>query len=153
MHTILKCSLPLFFVVGCSSAAADSETPPGATYDFTAALHTTVTEVIEPTYSDLYARAADLRSAAETLAASPTDANLDATRTAWVNARKPWEQSEAFLFGPVESLGIDPSIDSWPVDRVQLDQVIDSQLELTADSISTNFGGGLRGFHTIEYLL
>ena len=39
------------------------------------------------------------------------------------------------------------------MDRVQLDQVLASSLELTSDSISENLGGGLKGFHTIEYLL
>jgi len=70
-----------------------------------------------------------------------------------VAARIPWEQSEAFLFGPVSDLNLDPSLDSWPVDRTQLDQVLASGLQLTADSISNNLGGGLKGFHTIEYLL
>ena len=36
----------------------------------------------------------------------------------------PWEQSEGFLFGPVETEGIDPGIDSWPVNMADLDAVL-----------------------------
>ena len=40
---------------------------------------------------------------------------LSDIHTAWRNARVPWEQSEAFLFGPVDSDGHDPA--SWTPGR------------------------------------
>jgi putative iron-regulated protein len=150
--------VPALFLVAticpaCGSGGGSTDLPPGTTYDFTATLEHAVSDVIEPTYRDLRDRATELRLAAESLVASPTDPNLEAAKAAWIAARIPWEQSEGYLWGPVSNLGLDPSIDSWPVDRVQLDQVLDSNLQLTAESITANFGGGLRGFHTIEYLL
>jgi predicted lipoprotein len=151
-HLLLAPLAPLV-LFACTSDEGTADLPPGATYDFTATLAATVSDVIEPTYLDLRDHATALGVAAETLAAAPTDANLDAAKAAWVDARVAWEQSEGFLFGPVSDLGLDPSLDSWPVDRIQLDQVLGSGLALTAESIAANFGGGLRGFHTIEYLL
>jgi predicted lipoprotein len=65
----------------------------------------------------------------------------------------PWEQAEAFLFGPVSELGLDPALDSWPVDAAQLEEVLESDLALTPETMDTNLGGGLKGFHTIEFLL
>ncbi len=153
MPSRYQAALPLVLLVGCSSGTTAPQQPPGSTYDFTQALDNTVGQVIEPTYEELHEAALELQSAADALKETPTEDKLQATRDAWVKARRPWEQSEAFLFGPVASLGIDPSIDSWPVDRVQLDQVLASRLALTAESLSKNFGGGLRGFHTLEYLL
>jgi uncharacterized iron-regulated protein len=94
-----------------------------------------------------------LSGAVVLLAAEPTEANLEAARSAWIAARVPWEQSEATLFGPVADLALDPALDSWPVDHVQLDQVLDSSFELTAEFITASLGGTLKGFHTIEYLL
>lgn len=123
------------------------------TYDYSSILENTVNKVIVPTYKDLYDAATGLHEAVEALAEDTSDDNLEAAQDAWVSARIPWEQSEAFLFGPVADQGLDPALDSWPVDYVQLDQVLDSGLELTADSITENLGGGLKGFHTIEYLL
>lgn len=145
----------LALVVGSACGSSSEETPsaPGSTYDFTLVLDHSVDNVIVPTYRDLATGAGGLHTATQTLQAQPTDANLEAAREAWIAARVPWEQSEAFLFGPVADLALDPALDSWPVDRVQLDQVLASNLELTADAISGNFGGGLKGFHTIEYLL
>ncbi len=64
----------------------------------------------------------------------------------------PWEQSEGFLFGPVDTEGIDPSIDSWPVNVADLDAVLASGDPLTKESIDA-LEGTLKGFHTIEYLL
>lgn len=147
----LALSLPLLAACGADTGAS---TPvPGQTYDFSGTLRGTVDQVIVPTYASLRDRAAALHDAVKTLAGAPNDAALEAARTAWRKAREPWEQSEAFLFGPVADNGFDPSLDSWPVDRVQLDQVLASGLTLSEEALVSNFAGGLRGFHTIEYLL
>ena len=39
----------------------------------------------------------------------------------------PWEQSEAFLFGPVDILGLDPNMDSWPLDQVAIVNILNSR--------------------------
>lgn len=110
------------------------------------------TKVILPTYIDLQVKAAALNAAVVTLNTSTTDDNLAAARNAWRAARRPWEQSESFLFGPVETKGIDPSIDSWPVNTADLDAVLGSSTTLTKEYID-GLEGTLKGFHTIEYLL
>lgn len=140
-------------LVACAPEGPPLQRPPGATYDFSDTLQHTVFDVIVPTYADLAANTVALHAAARTLASAPTEANLEAARQAWLVTRVPWEQSEGFLYGPVSDLGLDPSLDSWPVDRIQLDQVLASGHELTPTSIAANYGAGLRGFHTIEYLL
>jgi putative iron-regulated protein len=139
---------------GCSSGdGGDSEVGSGSGYDFSAILENTVDTTIITTYHDLFQSSKALLEKVEALADHTTSENLDAAREAWVDTRIPWEQSEAFLYGPVADMGLDPALDSWPVDHVQLDQVLASGLDLTADSITENLGGGLKGFHTIEYLL
>ena len=65
----------------------------------------------------------------------------------------PWEQSEAFLFGPVDTQGLDPALDSWPVDHVSLQEVLDGGKELTADFVKDGLEVTQKGFHTIEFLL
>ncbi|MCK7520662.1 MAG: hypothetical protein MZV64_24685 [Ignavibacteriales bacterium] len=44
-------------------------------------------------------------------------------------------------------------MDSWPLDQVNLQEVLDSQFEFTPEFIRDGLGYSLRGFHTIEYLL
>lgn len=109
-------------------------------------------QVVVATYSELAERLGALHTATQAFIADPIDANLTAAQQAWVAAREPWEASEGFLFGPVDSLGLDPALDSWPVDRNALDEVLAGNVELTPVFVA-NLDTTLRGFHTAEYLL
>lgn len=108
--------------------------------------------VVIPTYTLLHDRAGALHNAATSLRQFQTAPNLMAAQNAWVDMRVPWEQSEGFLFGPVSAQGFDPALDSWPVDRTDLQAVIDSTDELTPAYIH-NLPATQKGFHTVEYLL
>lgn len=109
-------------------------------------------QVIIPTYRLLARRAADLDAAASALAADPSDENLRAARDAWVATRLPWEQSEAFLFGPVEAQGYDPAIDTWPLNRTDLQAVLDSDDEFSPAYVQA-LPQTQKGFHAVEFLL
>jgi predicted lipoprotein len=144
----LVASGALLFTLACEEDTGD----PGTTFDATDLLQDVPTTVIFATYQDLEAKAIALRTAVTALNATPNDANLTAARDAWRAARRPWEQSEGFLFGPVETQGIDPAIDSWPVNQVDLDAVLAGSATLNQAYID-GLEGTLKGFHTIEYLL
>jgi len=135
------------------AACSDSTTSPTTSDPETAAmLKDVANNVILQTYVDLDNRADSLVQAVDALKASTSETTLAAARTAWQSARRPWEQSEAFLFGPVETKGIDPGIDSWPVNKTDLDAVLASSAVLTKEYVD-GLEGTLKGFHTIEYLL
>lgn len=108
--------------------------------------------VILATYNDLAGETAKLSAAVDALAANPTTETLTAAQDAWRAARIPWESSEAFLFGPVDSLGIDPMLDTWPLNKLDLDAVLKSNRAITKDFVRA-LGVNLQGFHTVEYLL
>jgi uncharacterized iron-regulated protein len=93
-----------------------------------------------------------LKSAVDAFNASGTQADLDKACDAWRASRIPWEQGEAFLFGPADYEQLDPSLDSWPLDKDGLDQLLATQ---NWDEIEGNDedAQSLRGFHTLEYLL
>lgn len=110
------------------------------------------TKVIVGTYEDLAVKAVALSGAVAKFNSDPSSANLDLAKQAWKDARRPWEQSEGFLFGPVDTKGIDPSIDSWPVNKADLDAVLAGSATLNRDYVD-KLEGTLKGFHTIEYLL
>ena len=90
-------------------------------YDFTAILTQYADQVVTPTYKDLKEKAWALYNAMVALQAdNRNQSKVDAACTAWRTMRVPWEQSEAVLFGPAgeeTGLGLDPSIDSWPLDQ------------------------------------
>jgi putative iron-regulated protein len=109
-------------------------------------------DVVVPTYQQMATRLGELDTAIQAFAADRTAARLTAAQNAWLAARVPWEQSEAFLFGPVESYGYDPAIDSWPVNRSDLDAVLASSDAFTPEYVH-NLQETQKGFHTLEYLL
>lgn len=115
--------------------------------------------VVVPTYADLRAKNTELRRAVSDFVASPSNDRFAACCNAWLVAREPWEKSEAFLFGPVDALGLDPNMDSWPLDQDQIVQILNSG---KYDSLNWNDGDdddaieakqGVRGFHTLEFLI
>jgi uncharacterized iron-regulated protein len=71
---------------------------------------------------------------------------------AWKDVRSTWEQSEAFLFGPVATNNIDPSTDTWPVDYNALDSLSNTGNAFTQSYLNT-LGDELKGYHPSEYLL
>src|SRR5262249_14942914 len=81
-----------------------------------------------------------------------TTADLGKMQTSWKQAREAYEQSEAHLFGPVATEGIDPSIDTWPVNFTDLDKQLASGNQFTDEYIA-GLDDALKGFHPIEYLI
>lgn len=81
-----------------------------------------------------------------------TQEELEACQSAWRTARQAWEQSEAFLFGPVSTENIDPRIDTWPVNFTDLDAQLDGDHAFTEAYIN-NLEDALKGFHPVEYLI
>ncbi len=117
--------------------------------------------VVVPTYKDLKECNQSLLEAVEAFRQSPSNAGFKACANAWLAAREPWETSEAFLFGPVADKGLDPNMDSWPLDQDGIVQVLTSgsydsldwngDYDEESDAIAS--AQSLRGFHTLEFLL
>ncbi len=144
------------FVIGCIGCGEDDDNGDvngdSETYDAGTMLNDFANTVVLATYTDLDNKAGELLTAVEALAEDTTQANLEKAQQAWKATRTPWEQSEAFLFGPVDTQGLDPALDSWPVDHVNLQSVLDSNDDLTVDFVS-GLEDTQKGFHTIEFLL
>jgi predicted lipoprotein len=148
LSTLLTLSLLL---IGCGADDEDDEQDQ-AYFDATTTLNDFANTVVLATYTDLDNKAGELLTAVKALATDTTQANLEQAQAAWKATRQPWEQSEAFLFGPVDTQGLDPALDSWPVNKVDLDAVLASGDPLTESSID-GLEDTLKGFHTVEYLI
>ncbi len=125
-----------------------------------ALLTTYVNNVVVPTYKSLAAKAIDLNEVCGQLKANPSQELVKKACEEWTAARKYWELSEAFLFGAAADYNIDPHIDSWPLQKAQLDNVlanVDLMKELEEDGAGADafqtLGYGLLGFHALEYVL
>lgn len=78
----------------------------------------------------------------------------------WKKSRVYWEQSEAFLYGPADKMGIDPHIDSWPFAESNFLALIANDEEMSAyrqklvENVELDEEEyGMFGFHALEYML
>ena len=113
-----------------------------------------------PTYTNLAAQTQNLVDALVAFRASKTQANLEKACTYFLDARAWWEKSEAFLFGAAADFGIDPHIDSWPLDLTALQNALSNEKQVAAMDdedgdvyAGEQLGNAVLGFHGIEYIL
>lgn len=115
-----------------------------------------VENVVRPTYENLLKETTVLQQLLNSL---DSQATLDKACQSWKEARKYWEWSEAFLFGPAHNYGIDPHIDTWPFDLAAFNRYIRNNAPLTNETNATivkdaiRNGQNLTGFHALEYLI
>lgn len=158
MTTLAASAAVLFSLAGCMNDTSKGSGPAvDGAVSAKAALETSVIEsiaqnVIVATYRDLRDETRNLASMAVTLKKNPTQAQLELTQNQWRVARVPWESTEGFLFGPVDSLGVDPAIDSWPLSKLDLDTILATRHNIDANFVR-QLGTDVQGFHTAEYLL
>ena len=120
--------------------------------------------VVYATYGDLAKETGELydllAAAAEGGVKTLTQAQLDAICAKFLQARQSWEESEAFLFGAASDFGIDPHIDTWPLDVDGLATELANAEKVAAlageDGIgyaAAKLGQELLGFHGIEFVI
>lgn len=140
-----------FGLVSCSDNDPDPTDDTDQKNDlYTDVLTNVSLQVITQTYVQLNANASILNEKAQALSVGDETA-LQKAKDAWQNTRAPWESSEGFIFGPVVNLGVDPAVDSWPVDVNAINNILNSGNPITTSVIETN--NEARGFHTLEYFL
>ena len=112
-------------------------------------LENLVTNVIVPTYTKLADDVEDLEKTLNGLTVSTiTQAQIDKACADFKDARQNWERSEAFLGGAASDFSIDPTIDSWPLDRAELLDYFKGGMTAEIEDEST-----ILGFHALEFIL
>ena len=126
-----------------------------------------VNNVIFPIYKELATESNNLfnkivDAKAKLRANTLTQANIDDICATFLKARSAWERSEAFLYGAATDWGIDPHIDTWPLDLTALAKAL-SNAEIIEDlddldnggidNVRANVGESQLGFHGIEFIL
>lgn len=119
-----------------------------------------LSNTVNPTYKNLADKTELLVTQLEELRSNKTDANVTTVTKTFLDARAWWEKSEAFLFGAASDFGIDPHIDSWPLDLNGLLVALKNDEQIAAmdgedgDVYAGNkLGAELLGFHGIEYII
>jgi hypothetical protein len=112
-------------------------------------LENVVNNVIVPTYKELADETEELEETLKGLTVSTiTQAQINEACEDFKEARKYWERSEAFLGGAASDFDVDPTIDSWPLNRSLLLSYFNNGMndEMLEDAT-------ILGFHALEFIL
>ena len=112
-------------------------------------LENLVSNVIVPTYTKLADETEALENTLNGLTVNTiTQAQINSACDDFKQARKYWEQSEAFLMGAASDFDVDPTIDSWPLNRSLLLSYFNNGMddEMLEDAT-------ILGFHALEFIL
>ena len=112
---------------------------------------------------NLYSELKNLRDKFTTSPTSVTQSDIDNVCETFKKARTYYEQSEAFLFGAATDFGVDPHIDTWPLDANGLAASLSNKVQLSNLSTGNEddniayaagkLGQELLGFHGIEFII
>jgi hypothetical protein len=159
----LPCLLLTVLSVGSLVSCSDDDTPDTFTEKENALapiLSPYVNNTVIATYKSLADATIDLYEAIGNFKGNKTASNLQTATDAWIETRAHWELSEAFLFGAVADFGIDPHIDTWPLDEEAFNNTISNDGFINSMDAedggawaADHLGFALLGFHGIEYIL
>jgi putative iron-regulated protein len=126
--------------------------------------------IVHATYADSLQAAQAMQRSIAALIANPSAGTLESARKAWLAAREPYGQTEAFRFygGPIDDrMDIEGRLNAWPLDEAYIDYVkgkpqggiignttaplsIERLIKLNAKGGEANVA---TGYHAIEFLL
>ena len=134
---------------GVIAAASLSDAQEAYLYDV---LGNLVDNVIVPTYTKLADDTEDLEKTLHGLDVnSITQEKVNKACEDFKSARENWERSEAFLGGAAADFDVDPTIDSWPLNRSLLLTYLQSgRTDFSDEEIED---ATILGFHALEFLL
>ena len=149
-----------FILVSCNPDDNTKESE--AEKQLKASVEEYVPEVIYKIYGNLADATSTLYDQLAALKAKGLSAasqgDIDAICTTFLNARAQWEVSEAFLYGAATVYGIDPHIDTWPLNKDKLakelsNAAVIADLDEEGAGAVDEVGVSNLGFHGIEFIL
>jgi putative iron-regulated protein len=83
----------------------------------------TYADIAHAAYEDSLTTAQSLQRAVDILVKNPTEATLAVARNAWLKARAPYQQTEAYRFGNAAVDDWEGKVNAWPLDEGLIDYV------------------------------
>ncbi|MCA9620976.1 MAG: iron-regulated protein, partial [Myxococcales bacterium] len=120
-------ALGLCALLPLACVADTTEPPPDDTASVTKEeVVASYAELVHINYVDAHDRAAALQVAIDAFVQSPGPGSLERAKRAWLEARVPYGQTEAFRFygGPIDADdGPEGRLNAWPLDESYIDSV------------------------------
>ena len=165
--TIAGCMFAAVIAAGCSDdkPAPGNDTPDAQEEALKEVIKDYVDCTVVPTYRGLADASVKLAEVCDQMCEAGVE-NLTADQISlagkyWIEARRYWELSEAWLYGAAADYNIDPHIDTWPLDKTAMEAMLGnaaqmaqmSDRESAGEYVGSSLGQGLLGFHAIEYMI
>jgi len=115
LKALAAASVAILLAATTAATAADAPSTPAVAKNYA--------DIAEASFSDTLIEARKLKAAVDTLIKSPTEDNLVAARKAWLAARIPYMQTEAFRFGNKIVDDWEGRVNAWPLDEGLIDYV------------------------------
>lgn len=139
----------LTIVMVACSGSDDGDNKTKDNFDRQTMLINWADNIIIPVFQDLNTKLETLVTAKNTFVATPDQTNLDAFRTAWLNAYKVWQYAEMFNIGKAEAINYAYQMNIYPTTVADVEANIASG---TYDLTHTNNNDAV-GFPALDYLL
>ncbi|WP_371169261.1 imelysin family protein [Aliiroseovarius sp. 2305UL8-7] len=101
---------------------------------------TTYADIALAGYEDSLTTAKALKVAVDALVASPSEGTLQAAKAAWLRARVPYQQTEAYRFGNPTVDDWEGKVNAWPLDEGMIDYVDVLVADKDAGEGASNYG-------------
>jgi putative iron-regulated protein len=167
---MMKKLLTLLFLVFVAQACDDDEGP--SIIDQSGDAITNYADIVYASYQDSYSTAEILKQKIDAFVAAPSEAAFQQCKDAWLAARNPYGQTEAYRFygGPIDDDdGPEGLINAWPMDESFIDYVADGEgaglinnpedFPTISKTVLAEFNESISetsiftGYHAIEFLL
>lgn len=165
-----KFTFPVLALLMLATACSKEDVIPGTTQREVVLNYTTI---VSASYTDAIIGVQSLKTTIDAFVKAPSATGLEACKTAWINARPAYLQTEAYRFygGPIDAspAELEGEINSWPLDEAYIDYVsgdansgmindLKTYPTITKTAIfNANGSGGETdvrvGYHAIEFLL
>jgi putative iron-regulated protein len=126
MHGFLLGAVALAFMGATAPASAQ-------TAGEKRAVLATYADIAQAMYQDATSEARKLQASVTALVGKPSAAALATTRTAWLAARVPYQQTEVFRFGNAIVDDWEGKVNAWPLDEGLIDYVDDGRYGSESD--------------------
>lgn len=159
LNQLAACVAAVSFLTACGSSS-DDDSAPAINMEKAQLVLETNADIALAAYTDSVETAIALRTALATFKTTPTEANLEAAKKAWLVAREPYGQTEVYRFrnSPIDSTdyssedGPEGDINAWPLGEALIDYVetnatdfTEDEVGVTANSAGINSDGAVDG--------
>ncbi len=152
MKKLILFTMSMVLFWACSSDSTDdiqNPNPTNVNFDRGAMLENWADNIIIPSYEAFDVEMSKLNNSFLAFKADRSAANLNAFRSAWLDAYKMWQRVDMFEIGPAENVGLRLNLNIYPTNTQKIDDyVVSGSYDL---SLSSNRDA--KGFPALDYLI